>query len=99
MSKSLVYKEADFDILTGDDTGDSRVAYLFESNDRKIQANFFFLPGDVQTRGLIFEGGDPEACFDIAYPFANPIGNPQKIPEPDKILRTVIRKLKRGEYE
>lgn len=99
MSKLLVYKEEDFTILTGDDTGDSRIAYLFESSDGKIQANFFFLPGNVQTRGLIFEGGDPEVCFDITYPYVNPVGNPQEVPEPDKILRTVIRKLKRGEYE
>lgn len=95
MSKSLVYNEKDFTVLSGDKTEDTRIHYVFISNDNNIIANFFFTPGNVQTRGTIGDKG----TFLIAYPLANPVNNPKKLPDPNDILKTIIQKLKRGEYE
>ena len=95
MSKPLVYNEEDFIVLSGDKTKDTRIHYVFMSNDNKITANFFFTPGNVQTRGIIAN----KETFLIAYPLANPVHNPRKLPDPNVILKTIIQKSKRGEYE
>lgn len=99
MRKKLVYTEKDFTVLSGEETGDLNISYVFNSNDGKIVANFFFTPGNVQIRGLIWNKGNIEHTFLIEYPLANPLHNPMELPDPQKILRTVINKLKRGEYK
>lgn len=95
MGKKLIYKETDFTVLKGyEKTGDKRIAYQFNSKDGKITANFFFEPGNVQTRGLILD----KDVLHIIYPLTNPINNPQKIPDDQDILISIIKKLKNGEY-
>ena len=87
-----MYKIKDFEILSGDDTGDKRIAYVFNSKDGKITANFFFIPKDVQTRGLIWKNGSIVKCFHIGYPFANYDGL-SNLPKAEEILRTIINRL------
>ena len=95
MSKSLKYKPSDFKILSGDDTDDVRIAYVFESNDGKVMANFFFEPGNVKVRGLVGDHG----CLQISYPLINPVGDPRPVPPPEMILKTIITRLEHGEYD
>jgi len=99
MGKKLIYKKEDFNILSGDNTGDIRIAYVFESKDGKVTANFFFEPGNVQVRGLISGKGDIIGTIHIVYPLLNPVGDPRKLPDASEILNSIISKLKRGEYE
>lgn len=84
----MKYKIEDFNILRGKDTLDKRIAYVFDSKDGEITANFFFTPRDVQIRGLIGKHG----TFQIAYPFMNHDGQ-QKIPSAETILKTIINRL------
>jgi len=100
MNKSLAYNERDFTVSESRNTRNKRIPhYVFMSDDNKVTANFFFTPGNVQTRGLIWDEGDIKATFLIAYPLANPVNNPRKLPNSSDILKTIIQKLKRGEYE
>lgn len=93
-----MYKIKDFEILSGEDTGDKRIAYVFNSKDGKITANFFFIPKDVQTRGLIFKNREIVECFHIGYPFANYDGM-SKLPKAEEILKTIINRLQIPDFK
>lgn len=94
MSKSLIYEEKDFIVKTDNDTGDERIAYVFETKDGEVTANFFFTPGDVQIRASIGK----EGTMLIGYPFANPVKNPKPLPDPKRLINNIILRLKRGQY-
>jgi len=91
-----VYTENDFNTLTGDDT-ETTAIYRFESKDGVIEANFFFVPGNVETRGLIHRQGAHGGILHIVHPFAYPKGYFRKPPSPDKILHCVLKRLKHME--
>lgn len=86
------YKSSDFTILSGEKTGDSRIAYVFNSKDGRVRANLFWQPRDVQLRGLIGETG----TIHIGFPFAGGRGPP---PTHYRFLLPLINRLNAGEYE
>lgn len=87
------YTKRSFKTLTGDDT-ETQAIYRFESKDGMIEANFFFKPGNVETRGLIHKSGAHDGILHIVHPFAYPVGYMRKPPAPDKILHAIVRRLK-----
>jgi hypothetical protein len=93
-----MYRIKDFDILSGEDTGDKRIAYVFKSKDGKVSANFFFTPRNVETRGLIWKNGDIISTIHITYPFANYDGT-HKLPRAEAILKTIIKRLSQPDYK
>jgi len=100
MNKKINYKPEDFKILKGvEQTGDIRMPYKFVSKDGKIEANFFWLPSDVQMRYIIWEKGLIVGSRTIAYPFANHRGGGVLPKDPSKILNSLILSLKRGDYK
>lgn len=99
MSKPLMYKREDFKILKGDATGDRNITYRFISKDEKVTANFFFVPGSVETRGIVWEEEDTAGVFQLKYPLLNPEGEYRDPPKAEAVLDSVILRLKRGEYE
>jgi hypothetical protein len=94
MSKPLIYKEKDFKILFGAETYDSRIPYVFHSKNGKIHANFFYVPGNCEVRGLVGKTG----TLHLVYPLLNKKGDFRPVPSASKILRSIIKALKRGEY-
>lgn len=94
MSDAMFYERSDFEISQGD----KGVTYHFESKDRKVEANFFYEPGSVETRGLICQG-TRTGIFHIVYPLLCPKGNYREPPEAEVILDSIILRLGRGEYE
>ena len=94
----MKYDITDFEILRGNDTEDSRIAYVFKSKDNKITANFFFIPKNVQTRGLIWKEGKIVECFHIVYPFANH-DSISELPNAERVLKTIIKRLEEPHYK
>jgi len=92
------YKLKDFKVLKGlDKTNDNRIAYILKTKDNIIEANFFWEKNNVEVRGLIWNKDLIKATFGIAYPFANR-NNYGFIPEPEKIINSIITHLDRKEY-
>jgi len=84
------YTEQDFIIKTGlKETHDKRIPFIFRSKDDEIEANFFWIPNDVQLRYMFFSGYD---CYKLGYPFANPNGT-GILPDKKIILRSFLRHL------
>ncbi len=94
----LKYTASKFKIKTGEQIGDRNITYQFMSKDGVVEANFFFHPDDVETRGIIWQKGNIVAEFGIAYPFANSGGGATS-PNPKEILRTIINHLNRQEVK
>lgn len=92
------YEERDFKIVRGEKTNDKRIAYIFLSKDHKIEANFFWMANDVQVRGLIWDKDLITGTFEYGIPFANHNGG-GVLPEPEVILKSIIRWLKCGNYK
>jgi len=94
MSKKLNYSEKDFEILSGIETDDNRITYTFNSKDGKIHANFLYVPGSCEVRGLVGKTG----ILHLVYPLLNKKGDFRPVPPANKILKSIITALKRGEY-
>lgn len=87
----------DFTVLKGTETGDRRIAYTFRSkygygSRSGIDANVFWIPGNVEIRGLVGEKG----TVHMVYPFASGRGKP---PRAEVFLSSLVQKLNRGEFE
>lgn len=82
------YTEKDFIILEGiEQTHSDKILYEFVSKDKNVDANFFWVDGDVQIRYLISISND---CFSIGYPFAYSY---EKKPNKEVILKSFLRCL------
>jgi hypothetical protein len=93
-SAPLIYKEDDFEILSGCDTGDSRIAYVFNSKNKAVHANLFYSPGSCEVRGLVGKTG----ILNLVFPLLNPVGDLRPAPKARVILKSILTALKRGEY-
>ena len=93
------YNLNDFKVIKGEATQDKRIAYIFKSKDNVIEANFFWLPSNVETRGLIWKKDLIVGTFEMAYPFANYKGDGVLPKNPDNIIMSIINRLNRGEYK
>lgn len=82
----------DFKVVT--ETRDPRIPYIFESKDGSIEANFFWMPNDVEVRGLVGDTG----TLHFKYPMLNYRGQ-GTLPKPTAILDSIIRAINRGQYE
>ena len=96
-NSKLNYKETDFKTLKGvKQTFDKRIPYSFRSKDGEIEANFFWITGDVQIRSMVGDCG----MVSLGYPFARPETDPhRKPPESKKILQSFLRRLNDVKYK
>jgi len=85
-----MYKESDF--TTSNNTGDKRIAYVFESEN--VFANFFWEPGSAEVRGMV---GD-EGVLHMAFPLLTRGADMSRPPSSEKVLKAIVQKLNRGEY-
>jgi hypothetical protein len=90
--KEVFYTSSDFKIVKNNQ--DPQNPYSFMSKDGRVNANFFFKKDNVELRGLVGNTG----LVHIAYPFVNK-GGGGIIPKPEEILRTLVDRLNRGEYD
>ena len=82
----------DFRIVKGvKRTHDPSIPFMFNSKDGNVTANFFWIPDDVQLRGLYGEHG----TIHIGYPFANYRGGGVLSDvKPERVLNSLVRRLK-----
>jgi len=94
MSESLTYTPEDFKIThgVGLDKNDP-IAYVFDSNDGEIYANFFYGPQGIEVRGMVGSEGN----LHIKYLYFGKYSD-FEIPKSEAILSSIIQKLERGEY-
>ena len=85
-----MYKESDFSV--NNDTGDKRIAYVFESSD--VLANFFWEPGNAEVRGMVGN----EGLLHMTFPLLTRGADMSKPPSSSKVLKAIVQKLNRGEY-
>jgi hypothetical protein len=84
------YEIKDFKII---EDSDPRIAFVLESKDGNISANFFWLKDDVQLRGIIFN--DDTKLIHIGYPFANRSGaDPQPRDIKETVTASLVKRLK-----
>jgi hypothetical protein len=95
MARPLRYEMKDFRIVKK--TGDKRIPYSFVSRDKKVEANVFWEPRDVNIRAIIIDkrSGKITGSLSAGYPFGGGIGEP---PKPEIFLKSLIRQLKWGQY-
>lgn len=85
------FKISDFTISPLWETGDNRIAYIFESPTSVF--NYFWIIGkEPQVYGLIGDSNE----FYMRYPLTVKQG--QKVPSGKVILESIIQKLNRSEY-
>ena len=94
-SQPLHYKPEDFSIISGADTHNPDIAYIFKSSDGNVVANVFWRPNNVEMRGMVGEFG----IIYAVYPLWNRKGVMDELPKADGFLDSLIRILERGEYD
>lgn len=85
------FKTSDFTVSPLFETGDNRIAYIFESRD--VLANFFWEVGkEPELRGMVGDTGTIEFRFPMV------VKGGDKVYDPTEILNALIKRLNRGDY-
>ena len=86
------YKASDFTVSPLFETGDDRIAYIFESTD--VLANLFWEVGkEPELRGMVGDNGTIEFRFPMV------VKGGDKVYNPTEVLNALVKRLNRGDYD